>query len=199
VLDNPEKELPFFHVHVGWGMHSTEMGWPPFPRFVRVMMDTKRAFAMHSAALGEAMRLGIIDLRRDQALPAFGNCSLDDNIGEGDLLSGEPFGQINAYLVWESATIVDEPGLFEITVWLWGGDSQRRGAAPLDACTVDLTPRRCQRFKPKPGDVISWTSLNLATGAEAHSGRLTADSLGLATIRSLAVTKEKHRIILKRQ
>jgi len=198
VLANPDKELPFFHIHTGWGMHSTEMGWPPFPRFVRAMMDTRRAFAMHSAALGEAMRQGIIELRRDQSVPAFANCSLDDNIGEGDLLSGEPFGQINAYLVWESATIVDEPGLYAITLWLWGGDPHGRGAAPLDSCTVDLTPRRCRRFKPKPGDAFAWANIALSDGKEVQSGRLVAADHGLVTLERLAVTKARHRITIRR-
>jgi len=198
VLANPGKELPYFHIHTGWGAHFTEMGWPPFPRFVRALIDTKRAFAMQSRALSEAMRQGIIQLRRDQSVPAFGNCSLDDNIGEGDLLSGTPFGQINGYLVWESATIVDEPGLYAITVWLWGGDSHGRGAAPLDSCTVDLTPRKCQRFKPKAGQRLTWTNIALSDGKETQAGRVAADKYGLVTIESLVVTKGKHRIAIRR-
>ena len=162
------------------------------------MIDTKRAFCMQSRAVPDAMRQGIIRIRRDQSAPAFGNCSLDDNIGEGELKSGVAFGQINGYLVWESATTVDEPGRYEITVWLWGGDSHGRNAAPLDSCTVDLTPRRCQRFKPKPGAKLRWMNIALTDGRQVQAGSAAADKLGLVTIKALAVTKSKRRIAITR-
>ena len=192
VLKNPRVELPYFHVHIGWGMHSTEMGWPPWPRFIRAMIDTKRAFCMHANAVTQAMQQGIIDIRRDQSLPAFGNCSLDDNIGDGELGSGRAFGQINGYLVWETATLVDEPGAYEITAYLWG-------TAPLPECTADLTPRRCQKFKAKPGEEFRWTSVSLADGKQAQAGLAAADAHGLVTIKDLRLTKAKHRIALRRK
>jgi hypothetical protein len=197
VLEDPGEELPYFQIHTGWGAHFTEMGWPPFPRFVRAMMDTKRAFCMQSRAVPEAMKQGIIRIRRGQSVPAFANCSLDDNIGEGDLKSGTAFGQVNGYLVWDSATTVDAPGLYEITVYLWGGDRHGRGAAPLDSCTVDLTPRKCQKFRPKPGRRLRWANISLADGKQVQTGTITADKHGLATIRRLLVTKGKQRIAVR--
>lgn len=198
VQAHPEKELPYFMIHTGWGAHFTEMGWPPFPRFVRTLIDTKRAFCMQSPAVGQAMSAGVITLRRDQSVPAFGNCSLDDNIGEGELGSGRAFGQINGYLVWESDTIVDEPGLYGITIWLWDGDRHGRGRAPLDTCTVDLTPRRCRKFTPKPGQSFSWMNLTAADGKEVRSGQVQADKHGLVTLEKLKVTKGRHRILIRR-
>ena len=194
ILANPTRELPYFQVHRGWGAHFEEMGWPPFPRFVRAMMDTRRAFSMNSTAVSEAMRQGIISIRRDQSLPALGNCSLDDNIGEGDLRSGRAFGQINGFLVWESATTVDEPGLWQVTCWLWASG---RGAAPLDECTVDLTPRRCQKFKAKGGQKFDWTNRTCADGKLLQSGQAVADEHGLVTIKGLKLTKAKHRITFR--
>ena len=199
VLENPGKELPYFHIHTGWGAHFTEMGWPPFPRFVRAMIDTRRAFCMQSQAVAKAIDDGTIVIRRDRSLPAFGNCSLDDNIGEGDLRSGRPFGQINGYLLWDGQSIVDEPALWEATVWLYGGDAHGRRAAPLESCTVDLTPRRCQRFKPAPGQRLTWTNVSAANGRIVQSGEATADELGLVTIRGLVVTKARHRISIRRK
>ena len=197
VTADPRKELPYFQIHTGWGAHFTEMGWPPLPRFVRAMIETKRAFCMQSRAVEQAVRQGIIRFRRDRSVPAFGNCSLDDNLGEGDLKSGEPFGQVNGYLVWRSASIVDEPGLYEITVWLWGGDSRGRDPAPRETCTVDLTPRRCRRFKPEPGTRFAWMNLDLRSGKAVQTGRVPADEHGLVTVKGLIVTKGRHRIVLK--
>ncbi len=192
VRDNPGKELPYFNIHTGWGMHSTEMGWPPWPRFIRALMDTKRAFCMHSGAVTAAMRKGIIRIRRDQSLPAFVNCSLDDNIGDGELGAGRAFGQVNGYLVWESATTVDEPALYQITLYLWQ-------TAPLPGCTVDLTPRRCQRFKAKPGAKFTWTSTTVADGKVVQTGNAEADKLGLVTVNRLKLSKAKRRITIRRK
>ncbi len=192
VLDHPDKELPYFHIHAGWGMHLFEMGWPPMPRFVRAMMDTKRAFCLHSRAVDEAMAAGIIQIRRDASVPAFGNCSLDDNIGEGDPRTGVTGWncQINGYLVWESDTIVDEPGSYEITVLLWN-------SAPLPECTVDLTPRRCRAFRPKGGARFEWRNVTLDSGRQVQAGTAEADEHGLVTVRGLRVGKRKHRIVIR--
>jgi len=224
VREHPEQELPYFQIHTGWGAHFSEMGWPPYPRFIRAMIDTRRAFCMQSRAVGDAIRAGHITFRRDASVPAFGNCSLDDNIGEGDIRAGRAFGQINGYLVWESDTIVDEPGTYGITVWLWGGDSHGRNAAPLDACTVDLTPRKCQRFKARAGDAFVWSNVNLTTGEQVEAGQVAAEAVsdkpvkkpeaakdekdkkaeqvvpdGLVTLRKLKITKDKHRIVIRRK
>ncbi|MBN1419657.1 MAG: hypothetical protein JXP34_12840 [Planctomycetes bacterium] len=181
ILQDPTVELPYFLIHMGWGAHFTEMGWPPFPRFIRAMMDTKRAFAMcHGGGVRRAIDEGIIAIRRDQSLPAFANCALDDNIGSGELGTGRAFGQINAFLLWETDTIVDRTDAWEMTIWL-------DGSAPRPECTVDLTPRRCRAFRPKPGERFGWTS-------GAASGTVTADTSGLVTIPGLAVGKEKRRV-----
>jgi len=189
VLEDPGRELPYFDIHTGWGAHFTEMGWPPFPRFVRAMIDTRRAFAMQARAVHEAVEKGIIVFRHDVSVPAFGHCSLDDNLGEGDLKSGTPFGQVNGYLLWETASVVDEADRWEVTVWL-------HASAPLNACTVDLTPRRTTGFRPEPGRAVDWVNTLAGDGKEIRSGRVVADRWGLATIRGLVITKDRHRVRL---
>lgn len=191
VREDPKRDLPYFNIHTGWGAHFREMGWPPFPRFVRAMIDTKRAFAMQARAVRDAVADGTIVFRRDASVPAFGNCSLDDNLGEGDVTSAVPFGQVNGYLLWESASIVDEPGRWEITVWL-------HGSAPLETCTVDLTPRRCRAFRPEPDETLGWVNRRVDGGKAVGSGRLTVDRHGLATVRGLVVSKTKHRVRIRR-
>ena len=47
------------------------------------------------------------------------------------------------------------------------------------AMTVDVTPRRCQMFKVRPGSEVRWS---LSTG---ESGKITADRAGLVTIPSV--------------
>ncbi len=193
VLENPGKELPYFYLHTGWGAHFTEMGWPPFPRFVRALMDTKRAFTMQPAAsLRKAILEGPMEIRRDQSLPAFGNCSLDDNIGSGELGTGKAFGQINGYLLWAADSIVDIPGGWEMTIWL-------DPSAPLPDCRVDLTPRRCQQFRPQPGEACAWAIKTAEDGRLVLQGKAAADGWGLVTIQQMPVTREKHRIVIQRR
>lgn len=184
ILDHPDRETPFFSIHTGWGAHFTEMGWPPWPRFLRAMIDTKRPFAFRWQVPPEKRPA----IRRNQSVPAFGNCSLDDNPGNGDLNNGETFSaQLNGYLNWDTQTIVDEPGRWEMTVWL--DDS-----APLPLCTVDLTPRKCQKFRPARGQKFAWSA---TAGEQRISGTGAADAWGLATIEKLPVGKTKCRVVVE--
>jgi hypothetical protein len=204
VLSDVGRELPFFHMHLGWGAHFTEMGWPPVPRFLRAMIDTKRAF-VYRWQVPENQRPV---LGKDQSLPAFGHCSLDDNPGNGDLNQGEGMNiQLNGYLTWDAETLVEQPDRWEVTAWL-------AGRPPLDHCTVDLTPRRCRRFRPRPGEKLAWTSTLQLTDAQkrqaaepgnapreeqgVQSGAAVADKWGLVTIRQLRLTTGRHRISLRR-
>jgi hypothetical protein len=194
-LADPGKEMPYLLLHSSTGAHNTEMGWPPFPQFFRAMTDSKRAF---SAAWGKhswvwpqtpvyrEIFARKIDIQRDQTLPAFGNCTLDDNPGCGDLASGDNSGQLNGYLLWDTAGMVDEPGKWEMTIWL-------DASAPKDTCLVDLTPRRCQRLRLKDGSAFRWDNLD-EKGLSAGTGKGRADKFGLATIEKLTITKAKHRI-----
>jgi hypothetical protein len=124
-------------------------------------------------------------------VPAFSNCSLDNNPGNGDPADGDYYGQINGYLAWEN-DVVDEPDRWEMTVLLSAN-------CPWDHCTVDLTPRHCRRFRPKPGQQFAWTNTSLADGRQLQSGTVTADQWGLVTIGDLIVSKGKNRITIERK
>jgi hypothetical protein len=216
VLSNPEKELPLVLLQAGGGAHYTEEGWPPFPRFCWAMMKSKQPFLFSTArdsAVAEALRTGRLVLRRDQSLPAFAHCSLDDNIGEGDLRSGNGWddSQVNGWILWDPGAIVDEPGRWETALWV----GER---CPLSEGTVDLTPRRCRKFAAKPGRTFQWTNALLATPAGKEDdakrpadgpgptspggagviqqGRAQADEHGWVTVEKLKVTKGRHRVVI---
>lgn len=191
---DPKRETPWWAFNRSRGAHDTEMGWPPFPRFLRGMIDTKRAFVFNSTHVLSVMGPKI---RLNQTLPAFGNCSLDGNLGNGDLANGDTFGsQLNGYLLWDTESIVDEKDKWEMTVWLTEGDNRGTGAAPLPECTVDITPRRCQAFKSMPGQTFKWTNTDLTTQEVVAQGVVTADKWGLVTVEQALVTKGKNRIAL---
>jgi len=221
VLARPKQELPYVISRGGAGCHNRDMGWPPFPRFFWAMMASKRAFTYNPRrTLYEALRSGRIRLGRDRSLPAFAHCTLDDAIGDGDPWTSEWMvrgswhdnSQLNGYLLWDSEGIADEPDTWAVTVWL-------AADAPLDACTVDVTPRRCRRFRAGPGRRFEWTNVLTAPppGPKAAAGddegeskakaprprplgrgRAEADKHGLVTAEAVKVTKGRHRLTITR-
>ena len=94
---------------------------------------------------------------------------------------------MNGFLVWEFDSSVDKADSWEMTVAL-AADAFR------DRCTADITPRRCQAFKPKPGTEFAWTNTALQDNKEIQAGTVKADRWGLVTIPKAAVTKGKNRI-----
>jgi hypothetical protein len=107
---------------------------------------------------------------RNLSYPAFGNSSLDDDMGPGPKDQGDLEGFINVGFVWTDP--VDEPDRWQVTL------SNDEAKADM---TVDVTPRRCQRFQCKPGQKLRWTA---GTG---QSGELTADRWGLVTVRQVRI------------
>jgi len=71
--------------------------------------------------------------------------------------------------------------------------------APKDTCTVNITPRRLQRSKIKPGETFTWTNTSLKQGKRIQSGSATADKYGLVTMENVIVTKGQNRIRLMRK
>ncbi len=207
VRENPAKELPF-HVSLPYGSsHVGDMGPWAWQELYRALHDTKRAFTARwgdcwagSPPAGDMA--GQIKLH--QSLPAFRNCSLDDNPGDGAFdvgavgSDGDPSGNINGYQFWETDSIVDEPDRWEMTVYLYDGDKYGRGRAPADACTTDLTPRRCQRFRAKPGEQLKWTNTSLKDNRVVQKGTAEADRWGLVTVEKLIVSKGRNRIRIRR-
>ena len=99
-------------------------------------------------------------VRPQSSYPAFGNSSLDQKLGNGDPKDGDLEGGINLGFDWKD--VVDEAGKWSVTL---ANDLAK------DDMTVDVTPRRCQKFKvsagrpsasgpprPAPAARRSWTS-----------------------------------------
>ena len=171
-----------------------------------------------------------LDVRTNRTLPAFTQCSLDGDLGTAkrkpeaeyqkqkkeiaqwnkdnprarkyaDRYDGDTHGMFNGYLYWDTSdkNIVDEPGRWSLILAL---DPK----APKDDCTVNVTPRRCQQFKAKPGEKFTWTneqgSRLAGSGAKwtrIQTGTAEADKFGLLTLQAVKVSKVNNRIVLKRK
>jgi hypothetical protein len=206
VRENPTVELPFLILRPTGSSHVGDIGPWVWPEMYRALHDTKRAFTARHGGVwsGQPAAAGVMagKIRLRQSLPAFGNCSLDGMPGDGDFSGGGGVGgdsdvmaDLNGYLVWDTDDIVDEPGKWEMTVYLYDGDprNNKAGGAPADACTADLTPRRCQKFKAAAGETFHWSNASLAD-SRSVAGTAAADKNGWVTLEKLTITKGKNRI-----
>jgi len=185
-----ERDVPFLLCVSGTGKdggHTSEFGWQDDPRGWRGLLDARQPFvAAWSTHPPRELSAAFARMRWDVTLPAFSNCSLDNHPGNGDPTDGDYYGCINGWLLWDDKTVVDEPGRWEMAVWLIG-------SCPEETCTVDVTPRHCRRFRAGKGQRFRWTSTSDA-GKALDSGAVTADEWGLVTLRGVRVTKARHRL-----
>ncbi len=171
-------DLPF----LGWacGRNDGYATWPEHIGMVKAMTEAKHGFAFawnnggHSEG-GAAMQAinkfyPAEKFARDRSYPAFGNSSINDKMGTGDPKEGDLEGGINLGFDWKE--IKDEDGKWSARL--------SNGLAKKDM-TVDVTPRRCQKFRPKPGDKFTWTD------SAGNTGAVVADRHGLVTVKSVVI------------
>jgi hypothetical protein len=212
---HPNEEIGF----ITWsnGKNDGAISWPQAVEFYQAMQETHRPHLFVWGLSGHGQRAIMpadggerimpIDIRLDQSLPAFTNCSLDDDTGTGtklktpreitvgnetrkDFYDGDSVGQINLYLYWDTETIVDTPARWEMTISL-------TEKAPEGKCTVDITPRRLQQFKSPPMQKFRWS--DSSGEGEVQSGEVTADKWGLLTLKRIIITTSGNRITISNQ
>jgi len=188
---DPARDIPFFLcVHGGKESgHAIEFGWQDDPKGWAALRDARQTFvgAWGGGRISPEVYTLIYGFPFDKSVPAFSNCSLDGNCGNGDPADGDPWGQINGYLLWDPATITDRPDRWEMTVFL-ASDAFRQ------SCTVDVTPRHRRAFQPKAGAVFRWTNTDLKANKQVQSDKVTADKWGLVTLKNVLVTKDRNRL-----
>ena len=189
---NPAKDIPFMGCLMNQakdGNHGAEYGWQDDPKGFAALRDARQPYVATwgGGSTSREVRSLIRTIRLGRSIPAFSRCSLDNNPGNGDPDDGDPLGQLNGFLLWQDADLVDEENLWEMTVCL-AGDS------PDTSCVVDVTPRHCMKFKPKAGQQFKWSNTTLEDARELGSGELAADQWGLVTLPQITVTKQKGRI-----
>jgi hypothetical protein len=97
-------------------------------------------------------------------------------LGNADRKKGEleTFG-INLGFNWKN--VIDEPKKWEVML---------SNDITESDMTVDITPRRCQKFKAMPAEEFRWT--NSAGG----SGTVIADENGLVTIKNTKIKPNEY-------
>lgn len=207
------------------GKNDGGIGWPQAHQFARTLQETRRPHITNWGLGGHGTRTIIgsnfeLDLRTDQSLPAFTNCSLDSNVGTAtpkskeqmeaekkqqqdevaakkrtdvavDPFDGDSQGAYNAWLRWRTDDMVDTEAAWELTVILLD-------KAPKDTCTVDITPRRLQRLRTPKGAKFTYTVTDVKAGKELAKGEATADEFDLLTLKQIPLAKGENRVKITR-
>lgn len=176
------------------GRDDGGIGWKQAYLFARALQETRRPHLYNWGMGGHGVRTGIggnfdLDVRTDQTLPAFSNCTLDGDIGDGDPSTGDPEGAYNYNLWWETEDIVDTEYVWEMTVILVK-------SAPQDSCKVDLTPRRLQKFRTPKGAKFAYTVTDLQTQKTLAKGEAVADEHDLLTCKQIPLARGRNRVKL---
>ncbi len=190
---NVAKETGF--IVASNGKNDGAIGWAQAVEFARALQETRRPHIFNWAMGGHGTRTLIgsnfdLDVRSDRTLPAFANCSLDDDPGKGDAATGTPKGQLNGHLRWRTDDATDTLDTWQMTIILLQD-------APRASCTVDVTPRRCQSFRAKPGDRFEWRVAQ--DGDKLAAGDVVADRYGLVTIQDVTIRRGENRLRIHRR
>jgi hypothetical protein len=102
---------------------------------------------------------------RNRSYPALGNSSIDQKLGNGDPKDGDLEGGINLGFCWDE--VMDETDRWSVRL---------ANELAREEMTVDVTPRRCQKFRTRPGSEVRWSS------SLGESGKVMVDPAGLVTV-----------------
>jgi len=192
----PGRDIPFLLCISGTGKdggHTSEFGWQDDPRGWRGLLRARQPFvASWSLHPPRELMQAYNQMRWDVSIPAFSNCSLDNNPGNGCPADGDYYGCINGWLLWGDKDLTDGKERWEMTVWVIS-------SCPEDSCTVDITPRHCKNFKPRSGQKFKWTNTSVSDRKVVQQGETTADEWGLVTLEKVIVGKGKNRVRIARQ
>lgn len=140
-------------------------------------------------AFGRMLDLAYLTrFRLDRSWPAFSRCSWNGKPGNGTASSADSIGTINGYLDWEPV-VADSATGWEVTLLTRKLETQFGTLAAPESLTVDVTPRRTQRFRPAPGSTIAWSAVRLSDGAVLQTGTATVDAAGLVTVPQVKVMR----------
>jgi hypothetical protein len=180
------EDLPFY----GWccGRRDGFATWQEQVEMVKALTAAKHGFAFawndgdHSSGaqpMAQVTKFYPPELfARNRSYPAFGNSSIDQKPGNGDPKDGDLEGGINLGFRWSE--VVDEEMKWAVRL----ANDLAKGDM-----TVDVTPRRCQKFKVRPKTELRWTS------SAGDSGKVVADAAGLVTVPAVRLQPGKDVVL----
>lgn len=134
--------------------------------------------------------------RLDLSYPALSNCSVNSDPGDGDPAVGDSVGTINGFVDWDDQ-ILDEHQLWQCVLRPRSPLTTSGPLVPVGAITVDVTPRRLQKFIVSSRTSYRYTVTDATSGELVTSGNLEADSLFLLTVPAVPVRAGGSRITIE--
>lgn len=204
-LANVKQETAFF-----LDAHASNDESVPFgavPEYYAALQKAKRPFAAVWGPWGHSgfedphwpnhEWWGVFTFNKDESVPAIGNCSSNDEPKPGSK------GEINTHVEWSSreckfdkeadkAKAVDLPDRWEMSFRSCNFRRSQSQKKDVDEQTADITPRRCQKFRPQPGSKCRWENWSWADPAapkKVADGTVTADEHGLVTAPKFVIAK----------
>jgi hypothetical protein len=171
-----DANLSFPIVFAIHGKYDVTVGWSDKPKFydsteaVRMggvyFWDQRQHDRTNANFLDEETMPDLNLYQTTKSYPAFSNCSINQNPGNGTPTNGDPYGAINGYLTWKNDDITDEHCSYEVKVsikdFYVGGVLD---ANQYNTCTTDITFRRLQKFNPPIGSTIKWKNFDYTNSA----------------------------------
>lgn len=197
-----EKDYPvFYSVN---GKRDSMVGWTEKTMFYDSVNTyhfggyffyDNRTHSGNGATWNEA-NFDLYRYHKNVSYPAFSNCSANEDYGNGSAKTGASFGTINGFLDWNDQ-VTDTNNEWSATVFLRNLVESSGAIYPApSSCTVDITPRRLQHFKPAEGDEIYWNVMHqnsvIQSGSLYYAG-------GLITIPAVTVFDDSVKITLSNQ
>ena len=170
-------------------------GWAEgHDRFVTAMNDRKYPLYFYWGPFGHAnnsaqiMKVNdLIDsfdwlnIKKNEPYAVFTNASCNSKLPWPDDMKSSAAGQVNAFFRWKNLS--DTAEKFETSLFLVNAsDLKTQFEIPKEA-SADVTLRRLQSFRLKPGTTFRWTF-----GTASGEGK--SDAQGLVTIPALKMTAE---------
>lgn len=120
--------------------------------------------------------------RSDRSYPAFSHASHNGNYGTGDPATADPIGSINGYLDWDENTLAEEWLRWDVTLRTRAMITRDGIIGAPPSATVDVTPRRLQRFIVAQQVNYRYEVRRLADNVLLQSGMATPDQDAVLTI-----------------
>ena len=176
------SDLPF----IGWaiGRNDAYAPWTTQVAMVNALERNHHGYAFswnngdHTTganAMTPILQMYDGKFRKNVSYPAFSQSSINSNMGNGDLSTGDTSGGMNLGFEW--TTPIDTRDNWSV------GISNNLIPVSQSSMTVTVTPRRTQNFDPSPGEVINYST------SGSQSGSVVTDSYGLVTIRNIILQK----------
>lgn len=199
------------------GKNDDLAGWSEKPELYMVLDSAATGFALYwderehinweTAHFRHSKHLNPQYISRfisNESFPAFSATDTDietpgrqPDPGNGDPLSGDPWGTWGGYLEWDPESIVETQNSWAATIWVVWESSYPCDIPETDTILANVTPRKLQLFQPEPGATYDWC-LERVSGGILQQGTVTAESSGEITVPDLLLIKDFTKLTVTR-